>query len=369
MAEITNTKIATSDPLNLCNGFALFPKLTTARLGYVGSGIAGKIFSFENQNLLLFRLSVNAKYEAVVGVCGPAYAMEMEVEGSTDNGELTLTVEGDEIQAGLLFGVTLSLVLNLSLDYMHLKWVHAGWKSHFARSWSRLLNVHINLEFDPIEWMVYCYKVVTGKEDKETAFKKVTHISNELIASWGMYDERKGNFISNGGELDAAPTYNIPVDISSMVEPIALLNLSLKALLSHLSFGPLFGIQIPVKVKMKSVTVYDTKYSNLHFNGYTVTGTKTGTDPDYPREINVELEHTAGFDLALGVFLNLNLVKLFNVGFSVTWPLLKLLGIEPKLGPHTNNLSNTIGEKTVETCGECAAIFEVIFEPPGGLTI
>lgn len=373
MTEIPKTLIATSDPLSICDGFALFPKLGTFRSGYVGSQLAGNIFGFENTNLLLFSLSANAKYEVVFGLCGPAYAVEMELEGSTDNENIELTVEGDEIQAGILFGLTLSFILNLSLDVMKFKWMNDGWNSHLASSWTKLLNVHLNLEFDAIEFIYECIKMALENEHEETTFKKVPHISNEIVASWGMYDERKGNFASNGGELVVTPTLNIPIDIAPMIEPIAALNLALKALFSRLTFGPLIGIQVPVTVKMKSVTLDDTKYSHLDFVGEKVTGTTTGTDPTDPSTINVKLDHTAGFDLAFGIFFNLNLVKLFNVGFSTTWPLLKTLGIEPKLGPHANNLSNTIGATTVETCSECggesAAIFEVIFEPPGGLTV
>lgn len=368
MAEIANTKIATSDPLSLCNGFALFPKVTS-RAGVVVNQMGGKIFTFHDANLLLFRLSVDCSYEVIMGLCGPAYALEMELEGSTDNEAIELSIEDDEIQAGLVFGFTLGFIFNLRLDTVKLHWVYNGWKSHFQKSWSKLLDFHINFDADLFELIYWCCEEAFKNEGEETVLKKVPHISHELVASWGMYDERKGNLASNLGELEATPTLNLPIDIAPLIEPVVALNLALKAIFSRLTFGPLVGVQVPVKVNMKSVTIYDTKYSNLEFNFDTVTGTKTGTDPGYPGEINVELEHTAGFDLAFGVFANLNFAKFFNVGFSITWPLLKLFDIEPKLGPYANNLSNTIGETTVETCGECAAIFEVIFEPPGGVTV
>jgi hypothetical protein len=188
-----------------------------------------------------------------------------------------------------------------------------------------------------------------------------------------MYDERKGNFVSNGGEMVATPTLNIPIDFAPMIAPLAAFNKILKPLFSNLSFGPLIGIQIPVTVKMKSVTLDYTKYSNLAFAAGKVSGTTTGADPGEASTINVELEHTAGFDISFGLFCNLNLVKLFNIGFSTTWPLLKTLGIEPKLGPYANNLSSPAGKTTAKACRECGsgspAIFDVIFEPPGGLAI
>jgi len=373
MAEIPKTLIATSDPLSICNGFALFPKLGAFRSGYVGTNMANTIFSVNDENLLLFRLSANAKYEVIFGLCGPAYAVEMELEGSTGNGSIELAVAGDEIQAGVLFGFTLSFVLGIQLDTMKFNWVWDGWNSNLEPSWSQLLNFHVNLEVDVIEFIYECIKKGFEAKDEETTFKKVAHISNQLIASWGMYDERKGNFVSNGGEMVATPTLNIPIDITPMIEPLAAFNVTLKPLFSRLSFGPLIGIQIPVTVKMKSVTLDYTKYSNLAFAAGKVSGTTTGADPGDASTINVELEHTAGFDISFGLFCNLNLVKLFNIGFSTTWPLLKTLGIEPKLGPYANNKSNTVGKTTAKACRECGsgspAIFDVIFEPPGGFAI
>ncbi|MDD2273594.1 MAG: hypothetical protein PHP95_02640 [Desulfuromonadaceae bacterium] len=371
MPNIPETVIATSDPLSLCNGNALFPALGTFRSGYVGTGMAGTIFSINDENILLFRFSANAKYEVVFGLCGPAYAAKLVLEGSTDNKALELTIVEDELQAGILFGLTLSFVCNISLDTLKLNWVWQGWNSHFASSWLQLADFHINLEFDVIELLWELIKEGFESEGKETIIKKVPLLSNQLVGSWGMYDERANNFASNGGEMVANPTLNLPIDIAPMIGPVAELNLALKALFSRLSFGPLIGIQMPVTVKMKTVTLDSAKYSNLTFVDGKMGGTTAGTDPSNPTKLTLELDHTAGFDLAFGIFLNLNLVKLFNIGFSTTWPLLKTLGIQPNFGPYTNNLSNTIGKTTGKACSQCGdgstGLFDVIFEAPGGL--
>ena len=371
MLNIPETVIATSDPLSICNGFALFPALGTLRTGYVGTGMAGTIFSISNEQILLFRLSASATYEVVFGLCGPAYAAKLALEGSTDNKTLELTVVEDELQAGILFGLSLKFAFNIKLDTIQLKWVWDGWNSHFTSTWNQLANFQINFDLDVIELIYELIKEGFSEEGEETVIKKVPVLSKSLIGSWGMYDERSGSFASNGGEMVATPTLNLPIDITPMIEPVAELNLALKVLFSRLSFGPLIGIQMPVTVKMKTVTLDSTKYSNLTFADGKMGGTTTGTDPSNPTKLSVELDHTAGFDLAFGIFLNLNLVKLFNVGFSTTWPLLKTLGIQPNAGPYANNLSNTIGKKTGKACSECgtgnAGVFDVIFEAPGGL--
>ncbi len=200
-------------------------------------------------------------------------------------------------------------------------------------------------------------------------------LSNSLIGSWGMFDEKIDAFVDNF-DLKARPTLNLPIDISPMIEPLAAFNTLLKKLAGGLTFGPLIGIQIPVTAQMKSITIGSTKYPDLSY-GYdgsqaSVRGTTDETDPVNPQILQVELEHTAGFDLAIGVFLNINFAKFFNIGFSVTWPLLTLLGIAPKTHPYANTLCNKIGSESLctETDDDCCeqghAALEVIFEGPGG---
>jgi hypothetical protein len=297
----------------------------------------------------------------------------MALEGSTNNGTIELTVAEDELQAGILFGLSIKFACNIILDTIQLKWVWAGWNSHFDSTWAQLAAFKVEFEFDVIEIIYELIKVGFESEGEETIIKKVPVISKSLIGSWGMYDERADNFASNGGEMVATPTLNLPIDIAPMLEPIIVLNTALKVLFSRLSFGPLIGIQMPVTVKMKTVTIDNTKYSNLAFANGKVSGNTIGTEPSAMKNLTVELDHTAGFDLSFGIFLNLNLVKLFNIGFSTSWPLLKTLGIEPKFGPYANNLSSSIGKTTGKACSECgsvnAGIFDVIFEVPGGLGI
>lgn len=375
MAEIPKTVIATSDPLNICSGFALFPKSDTLRFGSVLSETkTGTIFDLKDIPILVLRLNANAKYEVFYGFCGPAYAIKLDLEGAAENGTLVLTAGEDELVAGMIFGLTVSVSVNVMLDILEIHGiVWDGWHTHLKTSWERLADAKIKLEFDVLEIL---YEVVmaaighTGANGE--AFE---HIFTEFLkGSWGFYDERVDTFVKNKGEMIAKPGNNLQMDISGKFPQTYAFNEALKAFHGHFSFGPSFGYEIPVKVKMKTVTLGTTVYSDPVFDNTTkkVSLKTKGADPHGATTMKVELEHTVGFDVTAGIFMNLNLAKVFNVGFSVSFPLLSLLGINIKLGgPYDNVLSNTIGKTTAKACSECGtkptSFMEVIFETPGGL--
>lgn len=374
MATIPPTELAKSDSLSICSGFPLFPALGSFDAGGVAtSSTSGTIFDIKSQNLLVFHLAASAKYEVIFGLCGPAYAIKMEVEGETADRTLELQVSDDEIAAGLTFGLTLEFSFNIVLDVLQMNWVWQGWNSHFEKTWVNLGHWNLHVEIDLLEFISEIIELCIeemNEEGKTTLQKAKASISKSLMSSWGILDERSDTF-AKIGELNAGPTLNLPVDITPLVPGMEVLNTALKVFWSRLSFGPQIGFQMPVKVKMSTVTLDETAYpTTFDKNTGALVGLTTGTDPVNPKSIDVELDHYPGFDLTFGLFLNLNLVKLFNVGYSVTWPILSTLGITVSSGPFVNHLSGDIGSQTAQACPACgedtstAGLFDVIFEPP-----
>lgn len=374
MLEIPKTVIATSDPLNICSGFALFPKAGALRRGSVLSETkTGTIFDLKNIPILVLRLNANAKYEVFYGFCGPAYAVKMDLEGAAKNRALELTVAEDELVAGMIFGLTVSVSVNFLLDILEvhgIKW--DGWHTHFKTSWERLADAKVKLEFDVLEILFEVVMAAIGHSGANgKAFEQT--FTETLKGSWGFYDERKNTFLKNHGEMVAKPGNTLQVDLSSWFPQTHAFNEALGVLHGHMSFGPEIGYEIPVKVWMKTVTLGTTQYTGPQVDAKTgkVTLTTEGTDPVSATTMKVELEHTVGFDVTAGIFFNINIAKLFNVGFSVSFPLFGLLGIDINLGgPYANDLSNTIGKTAAKACSECgtkqASLMEVIFETPGG---
>ena len=377
MLEIPRTVIATSDPLNLCDGFSLVPKSESDRRSKgVSHTIAGTVFELNNINLLLFRLGANAKYEVYMGFCGPAYAIKMECEGTAENDKLELTIGEDEIAAGMIFSLILEFSINLRLDLLKIdKIVWKGWHPRLETHWKKLVDAGIKLDFDVLEVLYEIIWAVIGHKGGENAEVLEEIFTDTFRSSWGFYDSRPNSYVKNYGEFAAYPGLNLQIDLSGKFPDWNTANKALSPFHSHISFGPLVGFQIPVKVSIKSVSLDTTKYSDVKFSRETetISCTTDGTTPGDATTMNVELEHTVGFDIVFGAFCHVTLAKLVNCGASVSFPLLSLFGLDVHGKSYSNKLSNTIGTTVAEACSTCGpmptAFMEVIFETPNGLTL
>lgn len=372
MLEIPLTTVATSYPLNLTAGFALFPD-DQSRLARVLSGtMTGTLCNFGPTDIVLFNLSCSATYELFHGICGPSYALEMDIEGSAEEGALKLTVSEDELQAGMTFGITLGFDLKVKANVISLYWVWDGWHTKLKHRWQILADLNIKLEFDLLEILYELFWAAVG--DSGEGGEKMQEIAELFKGGWGFFDEKINTFNGSKGILRANPGDNLHMDISGKFPQFIPFNEALKAFHGHFSFGPSVGYIVPVTVQMKSVTLDETKYTWDEYD----TDLKqavfrtSGADPTAASTVNVELEHTVDFDLTAGVYASLNLAKLFNIGFSIKFPLLALLGLDLKLGgPYDNTIPALIGQNTEQASvaggSGTFALMDVVFEPPGGL--
>lgn len=367
MTPIPKTRIATSDPINLCKGFALFPQIGTVRAGVSGGANSGALFN-TNDTLLTWRLGANAGYEITIGICGPAYAARLDMEGKAENGAVELTISNDEIAAGFFIGCAIRLYLNITIDELETTVVWDWWNTHLEQKWQRLATLRPEVRVDMIDLIMTVIRLVLDESgQKNTLIQKVNNISPALLGTWGMFDDRANQFAANQGKMVARPTFNIPIDIVPMIPELNAVNTGLKAFFSRFSAGPQIGVQIPVSVEMSKVKLDSTEYTGLSFGSGKVTGRTTAADPSNPGQLKVELKHTPGFDLTLGIFANLNICKLWNINTTMSLPILTLLGISPKLGTYSNELSNTIGQMFISSftgSEKDTGLVEVIFEEP-----
>ena len=332
----------------------------------------GSLWNFGPTDLVLFNLSGLCTYELFHGICGPAYTLEMDLEGSAEEGTLKLTVNEDELQAGMTFGLTLGFDLKIKANVISLHWVWDGWHTKLRRRWQARVDLHINLEFDLLEILYELLWAAVGHSGE--GGEKMEEVADLFKGGWGFFDEKIETFNSSKGILKANPGDNLQMDISSKFPQFIPFNEALKAFHGHFSFGPSVGYIVPVTVQMKSVTLDETKYTwNKYDSDLNQAVFRTsGADPDGASTLNVELEHTVYFDLTAGVYASLNIAKLFNVGFSIKFPLLALLGLDLKFGgPYENTLPALIGQSAEQASAAegsgTFALMDVVFDPPGGL--
>jgi hypothetical protein len=146
--------------------------------------------------------------------------------------------------------------------------------------------------------------------------------------------------------LAAAATVEVPfLNVASAA--IIAVHEALDVTLSAIGFGPTLGLDVPVNIQIKGVTLDDVKFDKTKI---TDDGKWQGTkaDPatvvaDPPEKITFTMEHTPYLDFTIGLYAELQLVELFHVGASVSMDVLGIFNIEPTLGTYTHTLTNTIG--------------------------
>jgi len=374
---INRTIIGTSDPIDICKGFALFAHGARAiQLGYN----VNKTLIAANPQVVAWRFNLDAGYTFWAGVCGPAYAFRFAAQGQTSGDRITLNVTDDETAAGFVFGVQAELYLNFSIEQLNIRFIADGWNSRFVDDWATTLSSRVSVSLDLIEIIRdLVLKSLSGKpKQKDTKLEKNQSSLPQRVKSWGMFDYRKGQFASNGGSLDVTPSFSLPLNLVPLTKalppPLNALYLADQALQRFwggVELGPRLTIAIPVKISLTSITVMHSTYQNLTYDGATVTGSG-GFEIPNARSISVGLHESPGFEINFEIFINVSVCKLFSLEASVAIAnLVALLGIKIAPGPFAHATSSRIGGgpdvRAHGVHGErddlaAAAPIEVIFE-------
>jgi hypothetical protein len=398
LANIPKTVIGTSDPPDICDGFYLFAN--NKRAFPLGLQTGQTLLAISPQ-ILAWIFNASAGYNVFIGQCGPSYALRFDAQGQTSGNQITLNVSNDATQAGFFLGFSIELWVNFSIQQWTLHWVRDGWHSHFSSDWETIFSHTLDVKFDLINLIVsFILAVLDEQGDKNTLLKQVDERLPNTTSSWGMFDSRSNQFAANNGRLDVNPGFKIPINLVPLTEDLPppldapfVINEVLEALWGGLQMGPQITVSIPVEVRLTNITVFATgasqTYGNLKFNGGQVTGTTGGSPMANPKKLGVTLSETPGFDIELGVFADVYVLKIFNLSGSANLvDLASLLHVEVNSGPFTDTLKTPIGGSPGPPTshgahatrpgpgangiafhgpeGEIApSPVEVIFEPPG----
>jgi len=349
MPTINRTVIGTSDPVDICKGFALFAH--NARAIQLGYNVTKTLIA-ANPQVVAWRFNVDAGYSIFAGVCGPSFAFRFDAQGQTTGDRISLNITNDETAAGFVFGVTAELFLNFSIEQMNIKFVADGWNTRFEEDWATTISSRVSISLDLVEVirdLVLKYLVAKPKQ-KDTKLEKNESKLPQRVKSYGMFDYKKGQFATNGGALDVSPSFALPLNLVPFTKAfppptngLYVADQALQRFWGGLELGPRLTIAIPVRINFTHITVMDATYRNLTFNGATVTGTG-GREIPNPRHLSFGLQETPGFEINLEFFINVSVCKLFSLEASVAIAnLVALLGIKVALGPFAHVASSTIG--------------------------
>lgn len=360
MATIAETRISTSADGSLCTGLPIWPKLGTLNIGAYSANQPKNYLVKGSPKILWYRFTVSLFYEFIAGVCGPGFAVSMNLEGTTNGNSLSLTVSDDEVQAGIAAGLQFELGATLKIEHYKL---FSGWKTD--------LDTQGGIDFDIIGLFISAIKwaMSSAGGDENTDIKSIPNSSGY----WGMIGYNSKNF----GYTDTAvaePRVHIPIDVVPEIEALEAINLALHALLGELSMGPTIWFGIPVYISINSISLDDTKYTNITASGNgKLTGTTTGPPPGTPLEMQVELAHSAGLDFGVGVYAEISILKIFSLSGNYDLSILDLFGNLFQV-PYTNNgyttyyntLKNSVGSTTVSSAATSTnqlAKLHVVLDP------
>lgn len=171
------------------------------------------------------------------------------------------------------------------------------------------------------------------------------------------------------GKMRANPKMIIPIDVVDEIPALLAIDESLHALLGGVEFGPEVYIGIPVNIAIHRVFVDDKEYGDFKPQDDKLVGQAAddGEVARHPSKVKVEFSHSNGFDLGVGLFFGISVLKLFHISASRTISLIDKFGFRNHGKTYYHELKNDIGSDTVPECDcdEYSTRLEVILEPEG----
>jgi hypothetical protein len=357
MPAVPNTLLATSNPVDICRGFALFPAVGTVRAGVSTSAPFNRVIDIGRTEVVVFAFSLGVGFQVQIGMCGPAYGIAMTVDALYDESRASIGIQRDQTAAGFFFGFSVRVEITGGLEALEgIEWSGDRWASSPVARWSTALDIDLAFEIDLIS-LILSFIVGRLGEDSRTGTRIDTATTVLPITgqTFSLLDTARNEINSSQGRYTVSPRIDIPINIATLVaRSSAPLKAALKALEktgSEIAFGPQISIIFPIDFWIAGFEIDTAQYyTNPRWEDIGVVFARTGGRvPAVPRRITVAIRHTAGarIGLAVGLFFNFTFFKVFSAGatWQIELPNLLNLNTNPRL--IENRISNNVGQRTV----------------------
>lgn len=261
--KFQNTLFATSAPLSLTQGFALFP--SGAGPFTPGNQVSGIDDSFEilneSDSFGYFRLDAYFSIGVFFGMAGPSFAMRFHALGETqDNGVAWAQMSDDEEQTGVLFGAYLGANFGFSFSVGISVW---------GFSWSQtLVSENLSFQYDLIGNIAA--EINSVLEDLGFVGSLLVPVNvpigangvvmpSQTATAWGIVV--KGNNQLASGSVTLTPAVDLYVDIAPDIPYVSDLASAAKILGGTLSFGPTLDISVPININVVGIMADANTYS------------------------------------------------------------------------------------------------------------
>jgi hypothetical protein len=401
MPNVEPTTLTTTDPgdapLTLCDGFAMFPWLGTVRAKTAVDDEAGTFFE-KTLNLEIFRISLAATHTAFVGVCGPAYAVELDTTAATSYttpapgqpASGTLVIGDHGIRGGFQAGIDFQIGIGVDIT------------ANYVFGKKKLVNVDADIDIDVIELIYELiisllqgggggqaegdpndfelstfsesggpmqeFEVEEGEPAGESPGGEGGKGVRPEFTGSGMVDYIPKPFLPPPGQTfdqppsaTLEPTFGLAFSIVPLFADIPFLDVlyaldeALEAIGGGFELGPMLNVGLPTTVTLKGATIsnhpFDIVESSASGSGTDATASftlseQTPVDPHLQPlgatadEIGVLLEHEVGVEVGLSFFAELTFFKVAHVGASTgVIPLFYSHLPDGAGGPFDNHLS------------------------------
>lgn len=362
MVKYTNITLGTSDPIDLCKGMDILGSSFSGRVGIVSTQNSHQIFDV-SFTVLFSRLKLSAYYDYNMGICGPSAAFLFKDDNATENlttsnqgglGQAVITLPDATMQAGMFMGFGFGGGVHVvEQNYLPKKW-SSPWKD----TWKKAFDKKVGFEIDLLLLLESFIEVMFGSSSGSQAFKSdLNKTIKNTSSSWQFIGESTTlSSKSSGAEIQATPSYPIPVDLVEYCPDLQAFNKVLHKIKGKMQFGPQFTLAIPVTLSIDELSFHEpTNTVNLDQVSYdssvkalTATGTDTFDETTAPTSITTHVSYTAGFTLELNAFFKISACKLFSL--NSTSPSLDLLSLMGLPQPSTAPVKNQTGSQLADGC-------------------
>jgi hypothetical protein len=319
MGLLDPTLVATSQPLDLCQGFALDPLLGNLKAGSTSSGSTVEGGS---------DLNATFSYTNVLGVCGPAYDYQATISGDNTSGSASLFFSNVAAQAGLIWGASASFGLEVKLDITDAK---GDWTFNFS--------------FDIFSLLISLILKVLD-EKKGTTFKQVAETLPLVGTSWGFFDASDGSSVvidQLGYSVNVNPVLSIPINVLVLVPDLDEVLEEASDLGVSIGTGPVLGIAFPTQIGVQTLWWDSRKVTDI-VAVPNVVGTATDDSSQDPNNLTVQLAHQTGVTAALGSYVGACFQDLYSISYQEMQQLPTIIN---NAAAGTNLLSNAKGASLV----------------------
>lgn len=355
MALIPSTLLGSSNPVDICKGFALFPTIGTTRAGITSGLNNTPLLDTEPITVLTFRTTVNCGGGFFVGLCGPAYGIAFNAAGTFSNTALQLAITNDAVAAGLIFGALMNFSFTLQFEVGHLEWVNDGWESRLITRWETALNAVLKFELD-ILGLILKYIlgqiVENNKGPVSYAVQQTATALPRAVPSYSFFGTQVNALGTTQGGLTVNPSFALPINIAGLLKLIPKLGIIIAAIEGaafQLQLGPSITLGLPVNIQVTQFSLgANADTTSLTWTPGGLTGPLAAPPPNNPRNLYATVRHIPGpfFTFNLGLFFTLTLIRVISLGVtSPPIPIRNVLGLQIDFGTYFNRLNNSIGSQ------------------------